>query len=144
MRILDVIENAVWMTGDEPPEMVKKYKQDVMDLMDETCRLYGFVHDPVAFTEKLPGDDRVPQVPDHIQGSKVRLLVGEALITKELPRKQASFIAGLDKKDLDKLRKITRRTYAKFYRTLIGNETCDEIIEALGPAAAVATLKTYG
>ncbi|MCH8330636.1 MAG: hypothetical protein IH946_04535 [Bacteroidetes bacterium] len=144
MKIGDEVENAIWITGDESQELRKRYERDVIGSIDFLCLEMGFFHGPVTFIEKRPGEDKVPPVPDHIQGQRVRLLIAEAIVTKKRPTtSKGSFVANLELKDLKELRKITRKAYAKSYGTLIGNTKCDEIIEALGPDAAVATLETY-
>ena len=143
MKIGDEVENAIWLTGDEPEGMRKRYERDVIESIDFLCEDKGFYHGPVIFSEKRPGEDKVPPVPDHIQGQRVRLLIAEATITEKRPEtSKGSFVANLDKKDLDKIRKMTREAYAKSYGTLIGNTKCDEIIEELGPESAVETLRT--
>lgn len=142
MKIGDEVENAIWITGDEPEEMRKQYERDVIQSIDDLCSSEGFTHGPVTFIEKRPEEDKVPEVPDHIHGQRVRLLVAEATVLhKVIFITGGSFIANLDKQDLKKLRQITRKAYAKYHGTLIGNIKCDEIIEALGPDAAVETLK---
>lgn len=60
-----------------------------------------------------PGDERVPGVPDHIQGQDVRLLVGEALVLgRKTVLKLNSFLNDLDPKDLTRLRQITLQVAA--------------------------------
>ena len=73
MKIGDVYESAVWITGDESPELRRRYEADVTEALTEICDSFGFLHGPVTFTEKHPADDSVPPVPDHIQGQRVRL-----------------------------------------------------------------------
>jgi hypothetical protein len=134
----DVIENAIWITGDEPPEIRKRYEGDVCMSIDELCEEMGWTHGPVKFYTKRPGDERVPPVPDHIQGSKVRLLIGEARIigtALEIPK--GSFVANLDKKDLMRLRLITRMKAGR----PLSDEECDAIIEEIGPEAALDTIR---
>lgn len=148
MKIGDVIESAIWMDGTETAEQRKLHDQHVTTAIERLCEQEGFTHGPVIFHEKKPDDDRVPSVPKNIEEtaddlSRIRLLVAEATVTKKMPEtSKGSFIANLELKDLKALRKITRKAYAKSYGTLIGNTKCDEIIEALGPDAAVETLET--
>lgn len=138
MKIGDSIESAIWITGDESQSIRKQYEQDVQQAIDDLCAEEGFEHGPVSFTEKRPGDDRVPPVPDHIQGSRVRLLVAESIITgTAIPTSHGSFVANLENKDLLRLRLITRRTS----KIPLTDEECDKIIEEIGPEAAVETLR---
>lgn len=142
MRIGDVIESAVWLTGEESPELRKHYETDVAEAIDYLCHENRFLYGPVSFTEKKPGTDRVPEVPDHIHGVNVRLLVAEAEIIGRKPdTSNGSFIANLDKVDLDRLRTITRNARMKLYRERLTDAECDEVIEAIGPDAALDTLR---
>jgi hypothetical protein len=143
MNVDDVIESAIWITGDESPKTRKRYEKDVRDAIHHTCAEEGFDHGPVVFIEKRPGDDRVPAVPDHVQGSRVRLLVAEALIVGELvASSKGSFIANLDKKDLLRLRQVTRNQWMKTHQgQTLSDSECDQYIELYGPDAAIETLR---
>lgn len=133
-----VIESAIWITGDESQELRKRFEDDVTQAIGYFCRENSVIHGPIQWLEKLPGTDRVPEVPDHIQGSRVRLLVAEASVVEYAPQSsQGSFIANLDKKDLLRLRVITRRTAKKG----LSDQQCDELIEYYGPEAALDTLR---
>ncbi len=143
MRIGNTIESAIWITGDEPLTLRKQYERDVSNAIAHLCEENGFEHGPVKFIEKRPGNDRVPDVPEHIQGSRVRLLVAEAEIVGKRPLSSTgSFVANLEKKDLDRLRAITRRKWAEHHRMALTDEQCDEYIEELGPEAALDTLRS--
>jgi len=143
MKLGDVIENAIWMTGDESAGLREKYKNDVLGTMDDLCDQEGFIHGPITMHELRPGDDRCPEVPSHVHGSRVRLLVVESTLVKKLVVESApSFVDNLDRADLVKLRKITRDRAAKDLKKIISNEECDEVIELLGVDAALATLRT--
>ena len=137
MKVDDFIESAIWITGDESPLTRKRYEQDVNQAISDMCAEQGFEHGAVTFIEKRPGDDRVPSVPDHVQGSRVRLLVAEAKIIGRRVFTKGSFVSNLDKKDLERLRTITRREAKK----VLTDEECDRFIEEYGPSAAVDTLR---
>lgn len=143
LRIGDIVESAIWTTGDESQATRARYEQDVLQAVADLCAEEGFENGPVIFTEKLPGSDRVPEVPDHVQGSRVRLLVGEAQIRNKLvTTSEGSFIANLDKKDLMRLRAITRNGFAKHNPgQAITDKECDQYIEQFGPEAAIETLR---
>lgn len=143
MRVGEVIESAIWITGNEPVEIRRQYECDVTQAIDDLCNEHGFSHGPVKFIEKRPGEERVPPVPDHIQGDMVRLLVAEAVIDyHNVCTSEGSFVANLEKKDLDSLRKITRRAWAKKHpHDTLSDHQCDEYIEELGPDAALETLR---
>lgn len=146
MRIGDVIESAIWITGEESAEMRARYELDVRNAIGYLCHEHGFVHGPVIFIEKRPEEDKVPAVPDHVQGQRVRLLVGESTVIKEMVASpKGSFVANLEHKDLMRLRAIIRRERNKslgaMNGTVMADEECDNIIEQIGPEAAVDTLR---
>ncbi len=141
MKTGDTLESAVWLTGAEPPEMRAQYESDTVEAIDYFCRQNGFAHGPVEFTEHLPGGV-IPPVPDHISGPRVRLLKAEAMVTDTVPAtSQGSFTAQLEKSDLRRLRIITRQARLKHSGEYLSNRECDEVIEEIGPEAALATLR---
>jgi len=143
MQIGDVIENAIWITGDEREDLRERYKNDVLGTIDDLCAREGFEHGPITMHELRPGDDRCPEVPDHVKGTRVRLLVVESTLVKKLVvESESSFVGNLDRADLVKLRKITRDRASKNLKRIISNDECDYIIETLGPDAAVSALRT--
>jgi hypothetical protein len=143
MKIGDMIESAMWITGDEPQTLRRQYERDVNNAITSLCEENGLEHGPVKFIEKHPSDDRVPDVPEHVQGSRVRLLVAETEIVGKRPLSSAgSFVANLEKKDLNRLRAITRRKWAERHWIVLTDEQCDECIEELGPEAALDTLRS--
>lgn len=140
-----LIESAIWITGDENPSTRARFEQDVRQAIADMCAEEGFECGPVTFIEKRPGDDRVPPVPDHVQGSRVRLLVGETQILSRLvATSEGSFVANLDKKDLLRLRAITRNGLAKQRPDYVMTDSeCDQYIEQYGPEAALDTLRKH-
>ena len=78
VKLGDVIQSAIWLSGEETAEDRTRYEKDVCTAISLLCDGQGWLHGPVSFIEKRPGEDRVPQVPDHIQGQRVGLLVAEA------------------------------------------------------------------
>lgn len=142
MKIGDTIESAIWLNGDETLEQRQRFEHDVTHAIERVCRDEGLLHGPVTFIEKSPMDDRVPEVPEHIQGQRVRLLVGEAEIVAKRPEeKPGSFIANLDRMDLIRLRKLTREAHRKQNDGGLSDSQCDAIIEQYGPEAALETLR---
>lgn len=143
MKLGDVVHSSIWVTGDESPWIRQQYEQDVIGAIDMLCIEKGFEHGPVKFIEKLPGSDGAPPVPDHIQGSRVRLLIGEAdVVAVRVLSSKGSFVANLDKKDLQRLRTITRRAWAKKHpEDVLTDKQCDDYIEQLGPETAVEMIR---
>lgn len=142
MNVGDIIEAAMWVTGDESPDLRRRYEKDVTEAIYETCATERFLCGPITWAEKLPEDERSPPVPDNLQGQRVRLLVAEADIVGLMPETNPdSFIANLELDDLKRLRGITRAVHVKQFKKLITDAECDEVIEALGPDAAIDALR---
>ena len=144
MRPGDTVHNAIWLTGEEAPWMFEAYKEQVADSITLLCDEQGFLHGPLRWVEKRPGEDGVPDVPDHIQGVDVRLLFGEADILCRKPQVNLRrFVGDLDAKDLERLRQITRQAHAKHnpHSPVLTDPECDDIIEELGPEAALESLR---
>lgn len=139
MRPGDILENAIWLTGTEMPDLIQRYKDECGESLRTAAADAGFLMAPIIWTEKRPGDERVPTVPDHIQGPDVRLLVAEAKVLCRAPIINSnSFLLDLDHKDLGRLREITRRQHAKSCPGAVSltDQQCDAIIEEIGPQAA--------
>jgi hypothetical protein len=135
----DMIETAIWLTGDESKELRKRYEGDVCLAIDDLCKELDLVHGPVIFSVNRPGEERVPEVPDHISGQCVRLLVGQSLVVgrTQSASPEGSFINNLDPQDLFRLRDITRKVAPRY----LTDEECDAVIEELGVDTALETLK---
>jgi hypothetical protein len=131
---------AIWLSGQETVEQIKDYKEkQIPKMLDIASYEYGVILGDVSFEEKLPTDDRVPEVPDHIHGINVRLLVAEAEVLrysspKAIPKR---WMDDLDAVDLAYLRGITRRTSGR----KLSDAECDEVIEQIGPRAAENALR---
>ncbi len=139
MKPGDVLETAIWLDGTETPELRARYESDLRVCLASLGSEAGMVFKPVIFTEKPPGADRVPAVPDQVQGPDVRLLVAETEVLCRAPyvTLPGSFVDDLDPLDLTRLREITR----KFCSHPLTDAECDEIIDDIGPETAVRTLR---
>lgn len=140
----ETVETAIWLDGRETPALRARFEHDSALFLDEVCHLSNVQRGPVRWTVLRPGDDRVPDVPDHIQGPDVRLLVAEADILAATPHLSAqarSFIGDLDQPDLLRLREITRKSSARHYRRILSDLECDDIIDQVGLEAALDTLR---
>jgi len=141
MNLGDVLETSFWLTGTETPELLAHHREQVCQSLLTVMSESGFVSGPVGFTEKKPGEDRVPPVPDHIQGPDVRLLVAEATVIAKVPELGTRrFVGDLDEKDLARLRQITRQNAPR----PLSDAECDDVIEELGPEAAGDVLRKQG
>jgi hypothetical protein len=138
------IEVSVWLTGRETPNQIEAFKKDCTEEVTAFGVMNNVVMGTPIFTEKKPGEDRVPQVPMHIHGPDVRMLVCEALIVAERAMivKSSGFVQDLDPKDLAKLREITRRAHQKArpIEMPLTDAQCDAIIEQIGPTSALRSL----
>lgn len=134
---------CIWLDGRETPEQRRQYEQDVNTVLLDTAR-QKYVLGPLSWTEKRPGEPRVPPVPPHIDGPDVRLLLVEAVVLAERlsTRTPVGFVHDLEPGDLALLRRVTRRRYEAAYpgRTVTDRQ-CDTLINDLGPAAATDTLR---
>ena len=68
MKIGDVIESGIWLTGDESQELRKRYEADVTKAIQDLCIENGAIPGPIKFLELRPEEGRVPEVPEHISG----------------------------------------------------------------------------
>ena len=145
----DVLEAAIWLDGQEKPEHLSRFKAEVIQTVMEENAEQGLVTGPWRWETKLPGDERVPEVPDHIQGLGVCLLVGEADVLAVRSQEESRFLAELEPSDLRKLRKITRKAHFEWWReNFSGHEwprptdrQCDTLINDLGPIAGEEALR---
>ncbi len=139
------VEVSVWLTGRETPNQMQAWKKDCEAEIGRFGLEHGVMMGEAVYTEKRPGEDRVPPVPDHISGPDVRLLVCEACVLRPETKivKATGFVADLDAKDLARLRKITRRAYAKTHpgQAPLNDAECDAVIERVGPESALKTLR---
>jgi len=139
----EVIEQAIWVTGEEPPELQAQFEKDLRAGLADIAGQYGVIIGPLIMRELKPGQERVPKVPDYIQGPDVRLLVGEATVIGEEFKSEGRFIADLDPKDLERLRVITRRVHQAWNpgKPELSIEKCDENINKQGWKAALTALR---
>ena len=140
----DVLETAIWMTGEEPDALKDRFENDLRTSLAAMADAEGIIIGPLVMTERKPGGDRMPPVPDNIQGPDVRLLVGEATVFDYVPIFiEGSFVADLDLKDLERLRTILRRVHQSYNpgKPELTIEKCDEYINKNGPDAALAALR---
>lgn len=140
----DLFETAIWLSGEETSEDLRRWKEEECPKMKEDAeKEFGVIIGPIEFLVKAPGQDRVPQVPDHISGFEVKLLVAQAKVFAYAPSLSngPGFVFDLERDDLVRLRKLTRSAHAKTHPgDRLTNAQCDAIINALGPEVAVRTL----
>lgn len=148
VRVGDTLESAIWLDGTEKPEQVAMHKLNVQQTLEQANEASGAVTGPIRWSEKKPGDERVPEVPDHIQGDDVRLLVAECDVLNVRPS-ESKFLAELEPGDLRRLRKITRDAHKTWWRKTFprhawprpSDRQCDTLINDLGPDVAYEALQ---
>jgi len=143
MKPGDIVETAIWLDGRETRAKRARAKQKAADFLEELCERDNVLHGPLHWSVLKPGDDHVPVVPGHIQGPDVRLLVAAAdILAVKPPLPVRSFIGDLTRADLQRLREMTRRAYARHFggRRLTDME-CDDVIDAFGPEAAAEAVR---
>lgn len=138
----DTIEAAIWLSGEEITEDLSRFTSDVKAALDQKALAERAVLAPPQATTKYPGQDRVPLVPDHIQGPDVRLLVIEAVVLEVRPI-PGHFLNELDPRDLARLRRVTRKAHARQFpgQSAPTDRQCDALINDLGPESAMAALE---
>lgn len=138
MKIGDRLETAFWLTGTESAALLEHHREEIAANALETFAAFGLIPGPIEWTVLLPGADRVPPVPTHIQGPEVQLLVATVVAVAKAPETRTrTFVGDLAQKDLEILRMFTRRGAQ---RELTDIE-CDDWIEQLGPEAAMAAVR---
>ena len=138
MQVGDLIESAIWVTGEESEKMLRDHEKHITSVIDDMCAQEDCIRGPLTFHKLKPGEERTPEVPDHIQGQKVRLLVAVATVVGSVvPTSQGSFIGNLDRNDLVLLRFLTRKNAPHS----LTDEECDDVIEECGVVAALETIK---
>lgn len=140
------LETSVWLKGTESAAQLEQWRRDCTSELGCFAAANGVTLTAPTWTEKLPGEDRVPPVPAHISGPAVRLLICEARVdgpAKPVIVKATGFTADLDARDLGRLRAITRRVHRRLQPAdgTLSDAECDEIIEQVGIESALKTLR---
>ena len=143
MKPGDILETAIWVRGDEPEGMKARFERDMQAMLADMAMAEGIIIGALVMTEMRPGEPRVPEVPDYIQGPDVRLLVGEASVIGDVFESAGTFVADLEPTDLERLRTILRRVHQAYNpgKPELTTEKCDEYINQHGPDAALAALR---
>jgi hypothetical protein len=143
-HIGDIIEWTYWLTGEETQEEIADFTSCTQ------MAFYAFEQDENVMLSKPeasvlhPGDPRVPEVPEHIHGSNVQLLVFESRVILHLPGPKLSrFADELEKDDFNRLAKITREHYTRrFPRSpRLSDGQVRTVINDLGEEVALETLR---
>lgn len=144
LRPGQLLEAAMWLDGRETEEQLQDWRGRVAKALMDRADADNVMLAPPNFYTLKPGEDRVPQVPDHISGPNVRLLVCETIVLALRPVvAPKSFLSELDPRDLERLRRITRQAHRKNnpHGRLLSLAECDRIIEELGPESAARVVR---
>lgn len=143
----ECFETGFWMTGSESEPQITACCRDMEAAFKKLALDAGVIIAPAIFTIKVPGDERVPEVPHHVRGHCVTLLVGEARIVGWAPQASpaGSFVQDLDLIDRARLRAITRRAHKNAHPSAarLSDADCDRMAEQIGPESAGRAIREY-
>lgn len=143
----EVLQVGMWLAGTETADEINHYVDEIArEALRASAAENGMDIEPELNVEFMdPNEDRVPEVPDGVQGPKVTFLVVEALVIDSVlsASPESLFAADLEPDDLRRLREITRRAYkeAMPHAPRLSDGQCSTIINDLGPEAAELALK---
>lgn len=145
MKPGEIAEFGIWLSGEETEEQLHNWKTiEVPKIIERTEKQFNVVLKNIRFIVKSPGEDRVPQVPKHIKGANVKLLISEADVFAgpQAIKMQKGIANDLDQKSLQTLRRITRREHSKAHPGMpaLNNQQCDAVINRLGTEIIVQML----
>lgn len=141
LKIGDILPAALWYNPWQPQDY-DRAKEGITETLGLVAENDGVTISPVTFEVLEWNDDRLPEPPKWAHNG-VKCLLGEAVITGYVSDiKVTSFLADLDKKDLERLRDIQRRVHRKYYPgEVLTDAQCDSLIEQIGPEAAFDAVK---
>ncbi len=131
------LEFALWYDANEHLDPINSCSASIKDTLDIICAKNKIIHGNINYEILKVGDDRVPLVPrwlEVIDGALPKLLVATTKITGNDRQESMGIIGDLDKKDVVRLRVITKRQYHKVYPkdNPLTDHECDQIIDKLG------------
>lgn len=133
------IERAWYFRSElERPEAERRIKQAII----EEALEHGASLAAPEWETLEPGDERLPtDRPERWR--EARCLVGRCLVVAiSRPVAPESFLASLERKDLERLRSVTRIMHAKAkpHAGPLTDAECDEVIEEIGPQVGAQML----
>ncbi len=141
------IEFAIWYDANEHLDPINSCSESIKDALDAICAKKNVGHGEISYAILKPGDDRVPLVPrwlEIINGVIPRLLLATTKTTSSLHKEPIGIVGDLDKKDIGRLRAITRRAHRKAHpKTMpLTNQECDRIIDQIGMEVVMDQLRS--
>lgn len=131
------VEFAIWYNANEHSDPINSCGESIKDALGAICAKNNVGYGEISYEILKPGDDRVPSVPhwlETINGAIPRLLVATTKTTSNVHQEPTGIIGDLDKKDIARLRVITRKGHYMSYPNTIPltDYECDQIIDKLG------------
>ncbi len=131
------LEVAIWYDANEQLDPITFCSESIKDMIDMVCTKKNHTHGDINYEILKPEDDRVPSVPrwlEIIDGAIPRLLVATTEVMSNIQQEPLNMVGDLDKKDLKRLRAITRREHRMAHpnTTPLTNRECDQLIDRLG------------
>ncbi len=149
IRLGQRLEYSLWYNAAKCLDGISEFGDQCVEPMINQCASYGFKCGEPTFSVLKPGDPRVPEVPFWLRmesGALPRLLVAEATV-EVLPSSERAggLVYDLDRKDLERLRAITRRVHKKYYphSPVFTDEECDTMINSMGEEVVLDTLRQF-
>jgi len=141
------VEFAIWYDANEHLDPINSCSESIKDALDAICSKNNVGHGEISYEVLKPGDDRVPFVPrwlETINGVIPRLLVATTKTMGNLHQGPTGIIGDLDKKDIARLRVITRRAHQKAHpkTTLLTDQECDRIVDQVGIEVVMDQLRS--
>ena len=141
------VEFAIWYDAGEHLDPINSCSESIKDALDAVCATKNVGHGEISYEILKPGDDRVPLVPrwlEIITGAIPRLLLATTKTTSSLHHGPTGIIGDLDKKDIVRLRVITRRAHRMAHpkTTPLTNQECDRIIDQVGIEVVMDQLRS--
>ncbi len=142
-------EVAIWYDAIEHVDPIKSCSESIRDMINVLCGKTKVVCGNIDYKILMPGDDRVPSVPrwlEKINGAIPKLLLATftTSVVSYVHQETTDIIGDLDKKDVARLRVITKRAYHKSYPhdASLTDHECDQIIDKLGLEIVMEQLRS--
>lgn len=140
------LEFSLWYDENGSSDPIPAAREMIDEVMKEFCTRKKLIHKSSEYAILKPGDDRVPEVPKwlaDIPDVKPRLLLATVTVSPQVV-KYNTIVTDLDKKDLARLRYITREAYRKSNPGLpdLTDQECDDYINELGMEVVLDQLRS--
>ena len=147
---MERVEMAIWFNANDYilEDAVEAKRDEIEEYLKVKCRSMKAKAGEIKFEILKPGDERVPEVPKWLEitpKAVPRLLFAYTdAVPKKLVTTNEGGIAGdLEKKDLERLRTITRRQHQKSRpgEPRLTDPECDAIINQVGKDVVLEELR---